>query len=398
MNAPLRTGSPALPMVDLQAQYRRLKPQILQRIEAVLDHGRYIMGPEVAELEAQLAAFTGARHAVGVASGSDALLIALLAQGLRRDDAVFVPAFTFPATAEAILLAGATPVFVDVDLRTFNIDPQDLARQIERVLREGWLHPRAVIAVDLFGWPADYDAIAAVAEPYDMFVLADAAQSLGATVGNRAVGTLAPVTATSFFPAKPLGCYGDGGALFTDDDDLAAAMRSIRTHGAGRDKYDIERLGLNGRLDTLQAAILLAKLEVFADELAARQRVADAYDAALRHVVTIPFRPPGTTSAWAQYSILVDDRDGVAARLKDAGVPTAVYYPRPLHQQPAYASHGQGAGSLPASEALCRRILSLPMHPYLTPQDCARVCESVDQALGAVQASPMATTETPAWT
>ena len=364
---------PPIPFVDLAAQYRRIKADVDRRIHAVLDHGRFILGPEVDELERALAARAGCRHAIACASGTDALLMALMADGVGAGDAVFLPAFTFTATAEVVLMAGATPVFVDVDARTFNVDPAHLAHMADETVRQGRLRPRMVIAVDLFGQPADYPALDAIARAHGMTVLADAAQSFGGALGNRPVGSLAPVTATSFYPAKPLGAYGDGGAVFCDDDTTAAVLRSIRAHGQGEDRYDIVRLGINGRLDTLQAAILLAKLEVFDDEQAARERLARFYDGALAGVAEIPARVPDSRSAWAQYSILLDDRDRVAVGLRAAGVPTAIYYPLPMHLQPAYRRHGLGEGSLPVAEALCGRILSLPMHAYLADATAERI-------------------------
>ena len=366
-----------IPFVDLKAQQARLKPELDARIAAVLDHGRYIMGPEVAELETALAERAGVAHAIGCASGTDALLIALMVAGVGPGDAVFLPAFTFTASAEVVLTAGAIPVFVDVDAASFNIDTGDLERQIESIA--GRLHPRAVIAVDLFGAPADYDAVNAIAAQYDLMVIGDAAQSVGGAVQGKPVGTLASITATSFFPAKPLGCYGDGGALFTDAADLADVMRSIRLHGKGAGKYDIVRAGLNSRLDTMQAAILLAKLTVFDDEVAARQRVAAQYDERLRDLVTVPARRKGVQSAWAQYTVQTGHRDALAAGLKVRGIPTAIYYPLPMHQQPAYAEFG--AGALPVSEALCDRVLSLPMHPYLDTATIDRICDAVEIVL-----------------
>jgi UDP-2-acetamido-2-deoxy-ribo-hexuluronate aminotransferase len=366
-----------IPFVDLKAQYARLKPEIAVRIQRVLDHGQFIMGPEVVELEAALASYAGVRHAVGLSSGSDALLVPLLASGIGQGQAVFLPSFTFTATAEMVLLAGATPVFVDVDRDTFNIDALDLEQKIAGVMEAGRFEPRAVIAVDLFGAPADYNAIESIAARHDLLVIADAAQSFGADNAGSMVGTLAPVTATSFFPAKPLGGYGDGGALLTDSDDLAALYRSVRSHGTGEDKYDIVRLGLNARLDTLQAAILLAKLGIFSDELAARRKLASYYDARLSQYLTTPARSDGVNSAWAQYTIQCDNREALRAALGELGIPTAVYYPRPMHLQPAYADYGPGEGGLPVSESLARRVLSLPMHPYLSEETADRICHAV---------------------
>ena len=371
---------PPVEFAGLSAQRAALGAGISARMDAVLRHGQYIMGPEVAELERALAGFAGARRAIAVSSGTDALVAAMMALGVGQGDAVFVPAFTFPATAEAPLLLGATPVFVDVDARLFNLDPDNLAARVEAVEREGRLRPRVVIAVDLFGLPADYARIGPVAFRHGMVVIADAAQSFGGARGGRKVGTLAPVTATSFFPAKPLGCFGDGGALLTDDDGLAAALASIRAHGKGADKYEIERVGLNARLDTLQAAVLLGKLPAFADELTARARLADAYDAGLGDSVTVPARAPGAVSAWAQYTILADDREALRAGLAARGIPSAVYYPKPMHLQPAYAGLGDGPGSLPVSEGLCRRVLSLPMHGYMSDAAADRVIAAVRAA------------------
>ena len=374
-----------IPFVDLGAQYARLKEDIDARIHAVLDHGRFILGPEVAELEAALARFSGAKHAIGVSSGTDALLVALLAEGVGPGDAVFLPAFTFTATPEVVLLAGATPVFVDVEPETFNIDAADLEAKVQAVEAGGGLRPKAIIAVDLFGLPADYAALAGIAAAHGLFLLADAAQSFGAAQGEGRVGTLAPATAASFFPAKPLGCYGDGGAVLTDDDGRAAAMRSIHLHGKGEGKYDIVRLGINGRLDTIQAAVLLVKLGVFEEELENREKLAGLYDERLGGAVITPPRAAGARSAWAQYSIQSGHRDRIAAALKEKGIPTAVYYPLPMHLQPAFERFGDGPGSLPVSEHLSARILSLPMHPYMEEATAARICEAVvAAAVGAV--------------
>ena len=371
---------PAIPFVDIKAQYSRLKPTIDDRMATVFEHGRFIMGPEVMELEASLAERAGVQHCITCGSGTDALLIALMAYGVGPGDAVFLPAFTFTASAEVVLTAGAEPVFVDVHLDTFNIDVEDLERRVVAV--SGRLRPRVVIAVDLFGAPADYVALEAVAKRHDLAILADAAQSFGATWRDEPVGGLAMISATSFFPAKPLGCYGDGGALLTDDDTLAETMRSIRAHGKGSGKYDIVRAGLNSRLDTLQAAVVLAKLIVFDDELVQRRRVAARYDDRLKNIVTVPLRPNDTQSAWAQYTIQTDHRDLLAAGLKERGIPTAIYYPLPMHLQPAYKSFGDGAGSHPVSEELCDRVLSLPMHPYLKDATIDRICDAVEAVLG----------------
>lgn len=367
--------------VDLKAQQSRLKPLIDERMARVLDHGQYIMGPEIAEFEAALAAFAKAKDSVGVANGTDALHIALMAEGIGAGDAVFLPSFTFTATAEVVLLRGAEPVFCEVDERTFNLDTTDLREKVEAVRKDGRLRPRAVIAVDLFGLPADYAVLSEICRVEEMFLLADAAQSFGASLGKDRVGTLAPVTATSFFPAKPLGCYGDGGAIITDDPKRAAQFRSIRAHGKGKEKYDIDRIGLNSRLDTLQAAVLLAKISIFQDELDARKQVAAMYSERLADLVTTPLIDNASQSAWAQYAILLDDRDTVAGRLKENGIPTAVYYPKPMHLQTAYFCYGDGEGSLPVSEVLSERILCLPMHPYLDEPTIDDICEQVRAAL-----------------
>jgi len=372
-----------IPFVDLAAQYQSLKEEIDAGIQRVLDHGRFIMGPEVAELEAALCDFAGCKHAISCASGTDALSMALLAEGIGAGDAVFLPAFTFTASAEVVLVAGAEPVFVEVDGRSFNLDVAHLREQIEATSSEGRLVPRAIIAVDLFGLPADHAAIAAVAAEHDLLVISDAAQSFGGRIGEARVGTHTPVTTTSFFPAKPLGCYGDGGAVFTHDDERADVLRSIRVHGKGTGKYDIVRVGLNGRLDTLQAAILLPKLSVFARELEARERLACHYDASLSAAVTTPQRESGKRSAWAQYSVLLDERDAVQKALSEAGVPSAIYYPLPMHLQPAYQQYGRGEGSLPVSESLSKRILSLPMHPYMDDATADRICDAVLAAVDA---------------
>jgi dTDP-4-amino-4,6-dideoxygalactose transaminase len=339
----------------------------------------------VAQLEAELAAFSGAKHVVTCASGTDALLMVLMAKGVGRGDAVLCPSFTFCATGEAVALTGATPVFVDVDAATFNIDPASLKRGIATAKACG-LKPRAVIPVDLFGQSADHDAIGAIAVAEGMFVLDDAAQGFGASYKGRKLGTLGLATATSFFPAKPLGCFGDGGAIFTDDDALAETLRSIRVHGQGSDKYDNVRLGLTARLDTMQAAILIEKLKIFDDEIAARNVVADRYARGLGNLVTVPKLAAGCTSVWAQYTIRLPkgvDRDGFAAALKAQGVPTAIYYTRSLHQQTAYRNFPVADGGLPTSESLSADVISLPMHAYLDEPTQQRVIKAVRDALQA---------------
>lgn len=379
--------------IDLKTQYRRLEPAIRARIDAVLAHGHFIMGPEVAELESALAAATGARHAITCASGTDALLMPLLAWGIGPGDAVFTTPFTFFATAEVIALVGATPVFVDVDPVTFNISPEGLERAIlavkrrdpsihplpRRAVEEG-LTPRAVIPVDLFGIAAEYDELLPIAREHGLLVMEDAAQAFGGRYrGAPLCGLPCHAATTSFFPAKPLGCYGDGGAIFTDDDALAATLRSLRVHGKGSDKYENVRVGINGRMDTLQAAIMLPKLEILPEEIAARQRVAAGYGERLAGIpgVTPPTVPAHCLSAWAQYSILCDNRDALAAHLKAGGVPTAIYYPKPLHVQSVFAHLGHAADDMPVSASLSRRILSLPMHPYLEESDQDRICQLI---------------------
>jgi dTDP-4-amino-4,6-dideoxygalactose transaminase len=370
-----------MPFVDLQAQRARLGTRIDEAIARVLDHGIFILGPEVKTLEGQLADYCGARHAVGCANGTDALVMALMARGVGPGDAVYVPSFTFASTAEAVALVGATPVFVDVD-ETFNMAPASLVDALDAT--EG-LRPVAVIPVDLFGLLADYEAIGKIADQHALWVLADAAQSFGASRDGRRAGSFGDIATTSFFPAKPLGCYGDGGAIFTDDDETAAVLRSIRVHGKGSDKYDNVRIGTNGRLDTLQAAILIEKLAILPDEIEARQRVADRYSKGLADIVRIPATGAGQTSAWAQYTVQVDDRDGVAAMLKAAGVPTAVYYPKPLHRQTAYRGYPVAPGGLPVSDALAERVLSLPMHPYLDEASQDRVIAAVREAVSSTR-------------
>lgn len=374
--------STPIPFLDLKAQQARLGPGLRARIEAVLAHCQFILGPEVIELEQTLAAYCGAAHCVSVSSGTDALQIALMAEGVGRGHAVLLPAFTYTATAEVPLLLGATPVFVDIDPHTFQIDPADLQRRVESVKAQGHLKPRALIGVDLFGQPAPWPALRELAERENLFLLDDCAQSFGASLHGVKLGREADATAVSFFPSKPLGGYGDGGALLTDSAERAALYRSLRTHGEGTTRYDVLRTGMNGRLDTLQAAILLAKLEVFDAELAARERVAALYDAKLPQNVTKPARVPDSTSAWAIYAILLPDggtRDRLQAGLKERGVPSAIYYPKPLHHQPAYRPH-HGGNPLPVSEDIATRILALPIHPDLSEAEVLQVCEAVREA------------------
>jgi len=377
------TDQEPIAFVDLKAQYAANKAAIDTALQTVLDHGKFIMGPEIQELESRLCDFTGASQAVSCSSGTDALLMIMMAEGIGPGDAVFAPTFTFTATAEVLLLLGATPVFVDVDPDDFNIDPVDLEKKIAAVKAEGKLQPRGILAVDLFGLPADYPALSAVADAHGLKLWDDAAQSLGGSMDGSKIGTLGRATAVSFFPAKPLGCYGDGGAVLCSDKEMADTMRSIRAHGKGGEKYDIIRVGLNARLDTMQAAVLLAKLPSFPDELEQRERVATAYDQRLSNVVKTPTRRPGRQSAWAQYTLQVpaDIRDDVSGKLKEKGIPTAVYYPKPMHLQTAYAGFGGGPGSLPVSESLSGTVLSLPMHPFLTDEQIDRITDAVVSAM-----------------
>src|SRR3954469_1775333 len=383
MNQSVRAPTPPIPFIDVGAQRRRLGRAIDDAITRVTTHCQFIQGPEVGEFESRLAEFCGARYAVGCASGTDALMLVLMAKGIGPGDAVICPAFTFCATAEVVVLLGATPVFADVDADTFNLNPASVKRAVLTARRMG-LSPKALIPVDLFGLPADYDTLLPLAKDGKLFVLDDAAQGFGATYKGRKLGTIAPATATSFFPAKPLGCYGDGGAIFTDDDELAATLRSIRVHGQGVDKYDNVRLGLTGRLDTMQAAILIEKLKIFDDEIAARNKVAERYARGLSNVVTVPRVAPGNTSVWAQYTIRLPkgtDRDGFAAALKAQGVPTAIYYGKSMHQQTAYKQYPVADGGLPGCESLSQDVISLPMHPYLTETDQERIIAAVRGAL-----------------
>ena len=373
--------------VDLKQQYKRIAPRIHDRINEVLRHGRFIMGPEVVELEHCLASFVGAKYCVSCASGTDALLLALMAFEVGPGDAIFTTPFTFIATAEVICLLGATPVFIDIDPDTYNIDSRKLEAAVEAVkngtMRLGIstkLRPKGIIPVDLFGLPADYDQINHIAKVHGLFVLEDAAQSLGGSYKGKRVGNLADVAATSFFPAKPLGGYGDGGAVFTDDDTLADRIRSLREHGKGSHKYDNVRIGINGRLDTLQAGILRAKLEIFESEIKERQEVAARYSRALQSSVKVPHIPDDLSSAWAQYSVVTEKRDSYINKLKEKGIPTAIYYPRPLHLQTAFAHLMHRQGDFPISEHISDRIFSLPMHPYLEANAQRHVIEAIEQA------------------
>ena len=381
--------------IDLAAQQKRIRDRIEANITAILDHGRYIMGPEIQHLEEKLAGYVGVTHASACASGTDALLLALMAYDVGPGDAIFTTPFTFIATGEVIGLLGATPVFVDIDPRTFNLDPEKLEQAIQAIAENSTTdHPlpqpgasltaRGIIAVDLFGLPANYDRINAAARQHNLFVIEDAAQSFGAEYDGTMAGNLADIGCTSFFPAKPLGCYGDGGMCFTNDGKLAETMESLRLHGKGTHKYDNVRIGINGRMDTLQAAILLAKFDIFPEEIDLRQKVARRYNRLLNQQaeVVTPAIFDGMKSAWAQYSVLAKDaahREALQEKLKAAGIPTAIYYPRPLHLQTAFRHLGYKQGDFPISEDFSNRIFSLPMHPYLSGADQERIAAVLNE-------------------
>lgn len=384
----------AIPFIDLKAQFARLEPAIRRRMDAVLAHGQYIMGPEVRELEEKLAAFAGTRFCLSCSSGTDALLLPLLAWDIKPGDAVLTTAFTFYATAEVIALLGATPVFVDIDPKTFNMDPAGLERAVEALekkdpsihpLPAGYekLTPRAVIPVDLFGLCADYAAIAAVAEKHGLLVLEDGAQAFGGSIEGRRACSYGHAGATSFFPAKPLGAYGDGGAVFTDDEELYARLVSLRVHGQGTgdNKYENVAVGINGRLDSLQAAVLLPKLEAFPLELELRQAAAERYTELLSDVVRTPHVPAGYFSAWAQYTLRTEKREAVIAHLREQGIPTMVYYRIPMHLQPVFKHLGYTAGDLPVCEAASHDVVSLPMHPYIEEPVVRQIADAVRASL-----------------
>ena len=374
--------SDSIAFIDLAAQRRRIGSRMDEAILRVVNHGGYIMGPEVKQFEADLSAFCGAKHVISCANGTDALALVLMAKSVKPGQAILCPSFTFAATAEVVAWLGAVPIFVDCLPETFNMDPASLEFGINTARQLG-LKPVGVIPVDLFGQPADYDAIEAICAREDLWILCDAAQSFGASYRGRKLGTIGAATSTSFFPAKPLGCYGDGGAVFTNDDDLAAIMRSLRVHGQGSDKYDNVRIGMNGRLDTMQAAVLIEKLKIFPDEIVARDRVAKRYNEMLGDVVAVPVVAEGNTSVWAQYTMRVPNRDALAAALKAKGIPTAIYYPKPLHQQTAYSKFPCAGNGVPVSERLAGEVLSLPMHPYLEESVQDRIITAVREALGA---------------
>lgn len=371
---------------DLKRQYQVLKPQMDAAMLEVAENCNFISGKQVTELEQQLAEYVGVKHCVTCGNGTDALTLVMMAWDIKAGDAVFVPTFTFFASAEVVAFEGATPVFVDVDERTFNVDPVKLEEAIEQVKKEGKLNPRAVIAVDLFGQPADYTKIEEICKKYGLLLLEDGAQGFGGKIGDRTACSFGDAAATSFFPAKPLGCYGDGGAVFTNDDEMADYMRSIRVHGKSpADKYDNLRIGLNSRLDTIQAAVLKVKLQAFKDhELESVNRAAKLYDEYLSNVVKTPVVPEGFYSSWAQYTLILDSKEQrthLQKELKEQGIPTMVYYPKPMHLQGAFADLGYKKGDFPVAESLCERVLSLPMHPYLNEEDIRFVANAVKAAL-----------------
>lgn len=366
-----------LPFIDLQAQRARIADKIDAAIARVLAHGQFIMGPEVKTLEAQLGEFCGAKHTIANGNGTDALVLPLMAWGVGKGDAVFCPSFSFAATAEIVPWVEATPVFVDVLPDTYNIDPKSLEAAIAGVKREGKLKPRAIIAVDLFGQPADYPAISAIAKAHGLKLIADTAQGFGCTLNGRHPLSWSDAAATSFFPAKPLGCYGDGGATFVQSDEDNAIIRSLVNHGAGVDKYDNVRIGMNSRLDTIQAAVLIEKLAIFADEIAKRNEIAERYAQLLEGAVRTPRVIAGGVSTWAQYVVECEDRDGLAAHLREAGIPSAQYYPRPIHMQSAYRDYPCGAGGMNVTEDIAKRVIALPMHPYLDGQTQSRIANAV---------------------
>lgn len=370
--------------IDLGAQRERLGGRISAAVEKVIAEGRYILGPEVTEFEKKMADYIGVKHVVACANGTDALLIPLMAYGIGPGDAVFCPSFTFAATGEVVALAGAEPVFIDIDPDTYNIVPAQLEAAIAEVKKEGRLNAKAIIPVDLFGLAADYAAIGEIAEREGLVVIEDAAQAIGGAQGGVKCGAFGNVGSTSFYPAKPLGCYGDGGAMFTNDGDLAEILRSVAFHGKGSSQYDNVRIGLNSRLDTIQAAILLEKLSILEEEMEMRQVVARRYSDGLGNLVKVPVISEGNRSAWAQYAIETEHRDAVRTALKENGIPTMIYYEKPLHQQKAYSRYKCASGGLPVSETLPDRILCLPMHPYLKRDDQERI---IDVIRGAVEAN-----------
>ena len=370
-----------IPFIDLRAQRERLRDRIDAAVAKVLDEGRYILGPEVTELEDKLAEFAGVGRALACANGTDAILIPLMAWGVKRGDAVFVPAFTFASTAEVVCLAGASPVFVDIDPVTYNMCPKSLAAAIADVKAKGELNPRCVIPVDLFGQPADYPAISEICREHGLKLIADSAQGYGCTLNGKSPLHWADALTISFYPAKPLGAYGDAGAVMCKDDETFDLMKSVRVHGEGKERYEYARIGLNSRLDTMQAAILLVKLSVFAEEIELRNKAAARYSARIGQALKAPAVIEGGVSTWAQYTVEVEDRDAFRAHMQEAGVPTAIYYPIPLHKHEPYASYPVAPGGLPATEAAAERVVSLPMHADLTDAQTDQVCDAIDAFL-----------------
>ena len=379
------TNDNVLPIefVDLKKQRARIGDKIDAGIRRVLDHGQFILGPEVKTLETNMQEYLGVKHAIACSNGTDAIALALMTKGVKPGDAIFLPSFTFASTAEVVAWMGASAVFIDVHADTFNIDVASLERGLDTAKKQG-LNPKGIISVDLFGLPAEYDAIEAFAKSHGLFVIADAAQAFGATYKGRRVGMYGDITTTSFFPAKPLGCYGDGGAMFTNDTATSELLTSLRFHGKGSDKYDNVRIGMNARLDTMQAAILIEKLAIYQDEIEARNVVATKYTNELKNTVQTPYIPEYSTSVWAQYTLVLADSTDRAAfqgKLKEQGIPTNVYYPKPLHQQTAYKHHPAAGNGLPVCEKLAGRVVSLPMHPYLTDDQIGYITKAVKQAI-----------------
>ncbi len=370
--------------IDLQAQRAYLGSKIDDAMKRVLEHGKYIMGPEVKAFEKQLAEFGGTKRAISCGNGTDALLLPLMAWGIGKGDAVFCPSFTFAATAEMIAITGATPIFIDVLPSTFNIDVKQLERAIEDIKAKGELEPKVVISVDIFGQIADYKSLKEICDKHDLKLFSDAAQGFASSVDGKQAGDFADVVSTSFFPAKPLGCYGDGGALLTNDDELADIIESLRVHGKGSDKYDNVRIGVNSRLDTLQAAILIEKLNIFAEEIEKRNKIAARYSEELADYVSVPFVPEGVVSTWAQYTIQFNKRDELQTKLKAANVPSVVYYAKPLHEQTAYKHYPIAGNGLPITEQLEKTVLSLPMHPYMDKETQDYIIKSVKDAVKAI--------------
>jgi dTDP-4-amino-4,6-dideoxygalactose transaminase len=382
MNQHTRMDTQPIPFIDVAGQRKKLGQKIDDAVLKVLNHCQFILGPEVRELEAQLSAFAGVKHTVSCASGTDALMLVLLAKGVGQGDAVFCPSFTFAATCETVALVGATPVFVDVEEDTFNMDVDSLERAIATAKKLG-LKPKAIIPVDLFGLPADHDSIAEIAEDEGLFILDDAAQGFGGVYKGKKIGGFGIAAATSFFPAKPLGCYGDGGAVFTNDDQLAELMRGLRVHGQLPGKPEFSHIGITGRLDTIQAAVLLEKLKIFPDEIVARNKAAAHYAERLGQYAIVPRVPEGYTSVWAQYTIRLQSgrRDGLSAALKAEGIPTAIYYAKPPHRHEAYKKFPVAEGGLPVTEKLSHEVISLPMHAYLDEPTQDRICDAVKRSL-----------------